>query len=129
MSFIDFSCGIFFLCYDVNESSKEQSAMEVKVEPWRPKSGDMIQVWDSLGSSHDTIREHGEIGYVVRPSKKTDSFINERGQEVFLKHIVEGNCFQCIFFTNDGYKKVHMDQNWLRLVRTSEDVRKVKNDS
>ena len=99
------------------------------MEPWKPKSGDMIQVWDSMtlteGETKDTISEHGMIGYVVRPSKKTDSFINQRGQEVFLKHIVEGNCFQCIFFTDDGHKTVHMDQNWLRKIDTSADRRKV----
>lgn len=102
------------------------------MEPWKPKSGDMIQVWDAKKfTDNETVKipEHGMVGYVVRPSKRTDSFVNERGDTVYLKYIEEGNCFQCIFFTDEGHKMVHMDQHWLNLVRTSKDIRKVENDS
>ncbi len=98
-------------------------------EPWRPTPGDMIQCWDTTsydGPDSDKITEHGKVGYVVRLSKKTDTFISESGTLVTLNHIEEGGCSKCIFFTDTGHDIVHVNHAWLRKITNSNDIRKVE---
>ena len=78
---------------------------------WRPSTGDYIQVWDTMPSSC-SIQNHGEYGLIVGESKKTDSFLNDRGERVYLTHITEGDVYKVLL---DGYDEVvHVSQYWLR---------------
>ena len=78
---------------------------------WRPSTGDYIQVWDTMPSSC-SIQNHGEYGLIVGESKKTDSFLNDRGERVYLTHITEGEVYKVLL---DGHDEVvHVSQYWLR---------------
>ena len=96
-------------------------------EPWRPTPGDLIQCWDSKSPHNrdDRLREHGRLGYVVRLSKKTDTFTTESGVHS-LTHISEGNCSKCIFFADGKHEVIHVAHEWLRKVNDASDIRKVE---
>jgi len=80
---------------------------------WRPGSGDYIQVWDSLRDNEDPgIQNHGEYGLIVGESKKTDSFLNDRGERVYLKHITEGEVYRVLLDGHDDV--VHVHYRWLK---------------
>lgn len=84
---------------------------------WRPKAGEYVQIWDSYAvSSGDNayIRDHGKFGYIMRESKRSDSFMDGRNVERFLSNIVEGEVFKVIVFEKSGSKTVHVHQDNLR---------------
>ena len=99
------------------------------MNPWRPKVGDMVQIWDGLefNGKEDTakITEHGHYGVIVDISKKTDTFINSRGEEKLLGNIVEGEVFKVLLSTTPKRKPdthhyfnvKHFHQHLLREVK------------
>lgn len=95
---------------------------------WRPTPGDMIQCWDysTVDEHSGKLSEHGKVGYVVGESKKTDTYKDSKGVEHKLNHIKEGTCFKCIFFTESGHDIVHVNQNWLRKIEKSSDIKRVE---
>ena len=52
------------------------------------KAGDLIQVWDTVGSTpDDTLPDHGQLGYVVSPSRPGDMYKTGDGQSVKLDFV------------------------------------------
>ena len=80
---------------------------------WTPGPGDYIQVWDSMSfEDSGAIQNHGEYGLIVGESRKTDSFLNDRGERVYLKHITEGEVYRVLL---DGHDEiVHVHYRWLK---------------
>ena len=51
------------------------------MEVWRPRTGELIQVWDHYAErtkDEVKINNHGDLGYVIGESKRTDSFKNRK---------------------------------------------------
>ena len=91
--------------------------MELKMELWRPKSGELVQVWDhyAIRTGDDAkISNHGDIGYIVGVSKRTDSFKDGKGQSRYLANIVEGDVFKVILFGDDNHSIIHVHQDNIR---------------
>jgi hypothetical protein len=102
------------------------------MEIWRPKAGELIQIWDRVEMDHpddpsatgSTIRDHGELAYIVRESKKTDEFTGYDGKKRFLAHITEGEVFKCIKFgPGDSVETIHVH---LENMRHSKHAKKAK---
>ena len=84
---------------------------------WRPKSGEYVQIWDSYAvrtGDEVYINDHGKFGYILRESKRGESFKDGEGKERFLSTIVEGDVFKVIIFDASGTKTVHVHQDNLR---------------
>lgn len=84
---------------------------------WRPKSGEYVQIWDSYAvrtKDEVKINDHGKFGYILRESKRGESFKDEQGKERFLSTIVEGDVFKVIVFDVSGPKTIHVHQDNLR---------------
>ena len=84
---------------------------------WRPKSGEYVQIWDHYAERVEDevkINDHGKFGYILRESKRGESFKDGDGKERFLSTIVEGDVFKVIIFDASGTKTVHVHQDNLR---------------
>ncbi len=92
---------------------------------WRPKAGELIQIWDrvKLDPNDPTdarIRDHGELAYIVRESKKTDTFTDDNGKSRVLTHIIGGDVFKCILFgPGDSIQTCHVHYENMRQPKPS----------
>ena len=87
------------------------------MELWRPKSGELVHVWDHYAirtGDEAKISNHGDIGYIVGESKRTDSFKDGKGQSRYLTNIVEGDVFKVILFADDSHSIIHVHQDNIR---------------
>ena len=87
------------------------------MEVWRPKTGELIQVWDhyAIRTGDDAkISNHGDIGYIIGESKRTDSFKDDTNTERFLANIVEGDVFKVILFKDDTSSVIHVHRDNIR---------------
>lgn len=78
-------------------------------EPWRPKKGDWIQVWDP--SSYPSLPLHGKYGVIIRASKRQDEFVSDLGKVSNLSHITEGEVWKVLL--TDG-RVQHCNNHFLR---------------
>ena len=84
---------------------------------WRPKSGEYVQIWDFYAirtKDEAKINDHGKFGYILGESKRTDTFLDEKGNTKHLSSIVEGDVFKVIVFDVSGPKTIHVHQDNLR---------------
>ena len=97
-------------------------------EPWRPRPGELVQVWDTDVSK---VRDHGRVGYVIRLSKKEDKItFKDRGRTSLLSHIEEGTVYKIISFGDAGAGEIlHVHQQWLRKIEKLSDIKGVDNES
>ena len=93
------------------------------------KAGDLIQVWDTVGSTP------GQLGYIVSPSRPGDMYKTGDGQSVKLDFVdckdesgnVEFQIYKCVFFTDHGvHKYQHVNKAWLRKIDKPSDILEVK---
>ena len=90
-------------------------------EPWRPRPGALVQIWDYTNSSDDTciaprIAGHGSVGYVVKRSGGTDSY----------DPLSAGPIFEVICFNNEnGSERHNVWHGWLREIKKTSDIKKV----
>ena len=87
------------------------------MKDWRPKTGEIIQVWDhyAIRTGDDAkISNHGDIGYIIGESKRTDSFKDDTNTKRFLANIVEGDVFKVILFGDDNHSIIHVHQDNIR---------------
>ena len=87
------------------------------MEVWRPKTGELIQVWDHYAirtGDNAKISNHGDIGYIIGESKRTDSFKDDTNTERFLANIVEGDVFKVILFKDDTSSVIHVHRDNIR---------------
>tara|TARA_B100000941_G_C28479832_1_gene541459 strand:+ start:725 stop:997 length:273 start_codon:yes stop_codon:yes gene_type:complete len=78
----------------------------------RPETGDVIQIWDWMSETLvDKIADHGEHGLIVGISKKSDTFLNGKGEPCDLSHIVEGDVFKVLLNRDEI---VHVHRQWIR---------------
>jgi|TARA_R110000782_G_scaffold109924_2_gene199056 hypothetical protein len=88
-------------------------------EPRKPKAGDLIQIWDRHAirtGDNAKIADHGKCGYIMRESKRTDTFLDGKGDTKHLSHIVAGDVFKIILFENGGSNVIHVHQDNIRRV-------------
>ena len=79
------------------------------------KKGDTIQLWDWVkegGDRIDVLAGHGQIGVIIRKSRKTDfsdagEYLGERAK----------SCYQIAL---PGYGLVNVHKEWLRYPREQE---------
>ena len=79
------------------------------------KKGETVQVWDYILAGKDrddTLNGHGQVGVIIRKSRKTD--ISDSGEP--LRERAKG-CYQ-IALPGRGLCSVHME--WLRFPREQE---------
>ena len=85
---------------------------------WRPKTGELIQIWDREEEEFDGVAEmenHGDLAYIVSESKKTDTFTDGNGDRRGLTHIKEGDVFKCILFgPGDSIQTCHVHYENMR---------------
>ena len=88
-------------------------------EPWRPKPGSMVQIWDHTDKDdcefNRRIVGHGQVGYVVRQSGGTDN----------TGPMATGPIFEVIVFADPEPVRHHVNQCWLREIKKSSDIKKV----
>ena len=88
-------------------------------EPWRPKPGAMVQIWDHTEKSDcefgNRIVGHGQVGYVVRQSGGTD----------YSGPMATGPIFEVIVFGDSQPIRHHVNCCWLREIKKSSDIKKV----
>lgn len=88
-------------------------------EPWRPKPGSMVQIWDHTDKDdcefNRRIVGHGQVGYVVRQSGGTDN----------TGPMATGPIFEVIVFGDPEPVRHHVNQCWLREIKKSSDIKKV----
>ena len=75
------------------------------VRPAKP--GDLIQIGDFYAirtKDEAKINDHGKFGYIVGESKRTDTFLDEKGNTKHLSSIVEGDVFKIILSEGDTSK-------------------------
>ena len=54
------------------------------------KAGDLIQIWDFYAERVEDevkINDHGKFGYIVGTSKRTDTFLDAKGNTKYLTNI------------------------------------------
>ena len=81
------------------------------------KAGDLIQIWDFYAERTDDpakINDHGKYGYIVGASKRTDTFLDEKGDTKHLSIIVEGDVFKIILFEGDTSNIIHVHKDNIR---------------
>ena len=97
------------------------------------KAGDLIQVWDTVGDG--TWPDHGQLGYVVSPSRPGDMYKTGDGQSFKLDFVdckdesgnVEHQIYKCVFFTDHGvHKYQHVNKAWLRKIDKPSDILEVE---
>ena len=87
------------------------------MEVWRPRTGELIQVWDHYAErtkDEVKINNHGDLGYIIGESKRTDSFKDGEGKQRFLSNITEGEVFKVILFKGDASTVIHIHQDNIR---------------
>ncbi len=87
---------------------------------WKPKNGELVQLWDAFAIRTDDdarIKDHGRLAYIMRESKRTDTFICSQGKKRHLEHITEGDVFKCIMFGLDSREVAHVHIDNLRQPR------------
>lgn len=88
-------------------------------EPWRPKPGSMVQIWDNSNIDqcefNRRIVGHGQVGYVVKQSGGTDSY----------DPLSTGPVFEVIVFGETQPVRHHVNHCWLREIKKSSDIKKV----
>ena len=93
--------------------------MMMSDQPYRPKPGQMVQIWDYTDRSEREfdrrIVGHGQVGYVVRQSGGTDSY----------DPLSTGPVFEVIVFGESQPIRHHVNHCWLREIRKSSDIKKV----
>ena len=85
------------------------------VRPAKP--GDLIQIWDFYAERVEDevkINDHGKFGYIVGASKRTDTFLDEKGNTKYLTNIVEGDVFKIILFEGDTSNIIHVHKDNIR---------------
>ena len=92
----------------------------MSAEPWRPKPGEIVQIWDYTDKSDcefgNRIRGHGQVGYVVRQSGGTDD----------TGPMATGPIFEVIVFGGEMESvRHHVNQCWLREIKKSSDIKKI----
>lgn len=88
-------------------------------EPRKPKAGDLIQVWDHYAirtGDEVKISDHGKCGYIMRESKRSDTFLDGKGDTKYLSRIVEGDVFKVILFEGDASNVIHVHQDNIRRI-------------
>ena len=81
------------------------------------KAGDLIQIWDFYAERNDDpamLIDHGKFGYIVGTSKRTDTFLDEKGNTKYLTNIVEGDVFKIILFEGDTSNIIHVHKDNIR---------------
>tara|TARA_B100000214_G_C23802450_1_gene551026 strand:- start:258 stop:551 length:294 start_codon:yes stop_codon:yes gene_type:complete len=81
------------------------------------KAGDLIQIWDFYAERVEDevkINDHGKFGYIVGASKRTDTFLDEKGNTMYLSNIVEGDVFKIILFEDDTSNIIHVHKDNIR---------------
>ena len=79
------------------------------------KKGDTIQLWDWAAKGidrHDVLAGHGQVGVIIRKSRKTD--ISDAGE--YLDERAK-SCYQIAL---PGYGLVSVNVEWLRFPREQE---------
>ena len=79
------------------------------------KKGDTIQVWDYLAKGEDrtdALRGHGQVGVIIRKSRKTD--ISDSGERLRER---AKNCY-LVALPGRGLVTIHKE--WLRYPREQE---------
>ena len=79
------------------------------------KKGDTIQLWDWAAKGinrHDVLAGHGQVGVIIRKSRKTDfgnagEYLGKRAK----------SCYQIAL---PGYGLVSVHEEWLRFPREQE---------
>ena len=77
--------------------------------------GDTIQVWDYLAIGEDrtdALRGHGQVGVIIRKSRKTD--ISDSGEPLRDR---AKSCYQIAL---PGHGLVNVNVEWLRFPREQE---------
>ncbi len=91
-----------------------------------PKAGDLVQVWDTLYEDNGIdvrLDDHGRVGYVIGPSKKTDKFFHA-DTEFSVGDIAPANCYKVVFL-DDYQNAVHIDSQWLRVLKDHSQIKRV----
>ena len=81
------------------------------------KAGDLIQIWDFYAERNDDpamLTDHGKFGYIVGTSKRTDTFLDEKGNTKYLTNIVEGDVFKIILFEGGTSNIIHVHKDNIR---------------
>ena len=85
-------------------------------EPWRPKPGELVQIWDYQDEEpnrlNTKIRGHGDVGYVVK-------LVNSSSN---------GDVWKVICFGDDEGVYHNVWHGWLKPVNKLSDIREVKDD-
>jgi len=79
------------------------------------KKGDTIQLWDYVLAGkdrHDVLAGHGQVGVIIRKSRKTD--FSDAGE--YLGNRAK-SCYQIAL---PGYGLVNVHKEWLRFPREQE---------
>ena len=89
-------------------------------EPWRPKPGEIVQIWDYTDKDDPDlarrIRGHGQVGYIVKQSGGTDD----------TGPMATGPIFEVIVFGGEMESvRHHVNQCWLREIKKSSDIKKI----
>lgn len=88
-------------------------------EPRKPKAGDLIQIWDRHAirtGDNAKISDHGKCGYIMRESKRSDTFLDGKGDTKHLSRIVEGDVFKIILFEGGTSNVIHVHQDNIRRI-------------
>tara|TARA_B100000214_G_scaffold231717_1_gene169041 strand:+ start:1137 stop:1406 length:270 start_codon:yes stop_codon:yes gene_type:complete len=83
-------------------------------EPWRPKPGALVQIWDHSAEKEPAelpIVGHGEVGYVVRRSS--------------MELTPDGPIFEVICFGESETTRHHVWHGWLREINKTSDIKKI----
>ena len=79
------------------------------------KKGDTIQLWDYVLAGkdrHDVLKGHGQVGVIIRKSRKTD--FSDAGEYLGKR---AKSCYQVAL---PGYGLVSVHKEWLRYPREQE---------
>ena len=88
----------------------------MKDDPWRPKPGELVQIWDHTNTVlASKITGHGKVGYVIKKSGVSSS------NKPFADDI-----WKVICFGDDDSLCHDVWHGWLRPVNKSSDIREVK---
>ena len=81
-------------------------------EPWRPKAGELVQIWDHLGVKEADlasgwIQGHGKVGYVVK------------------RYSDHPDIWKVVCFGDEGGVYHDVWYGWLRPINKTTDIKKV----
>ena len=85
------------------------------------KKGDTVQLWDWVkegGDRIDTLAGHGQVGVIIRKSRKTD--MSDSGEPLRDR---AKSCYQ-VAFPGRGLASVNVE--WLRYPREQEKQKKIR---